>query len=139
AGARGMPAGGGGWPAWVAATPICGPTDGVPAAVEPSARLAAPAGTAATDGAVTGTGALAAGLGVDAGVGAPDSRCPQCWQKANPDGVCLPHAEQMAFPDTAGVAVDGAGAGGSAGLGASAVPHIFPKFIPARFAHPPAL
>src|SRR5437867_6634210 len=82
---RGIPAGGVGLTAMVGATPSPCATDGLPAAVGPLPRLA---GTDWSDGAV-GPGA---GLAVEAGVGGPERRCPQCWQKAKPDGVCLPQA-----------------------------------------------
>jgi hypothetical protein len=56
-------------------------------------------GARAAGAAALGRGMPAGGVGitcegalVDTGGGAPDSRCPQCWQKANPTGVPLPHA-----------------------------------------------
>jgi hypothetical protein len=97
------------------------------------ARLAG-AGTADSDGAVGLV--LAAALGVEAGVGAPDSRCPQCWQKAKPDGVCLPQEGQVALP---GAAAGAASAAGMALGAANDVPHILQKFIPAGLLVPQAL
>src|SRR5262249_38418955 len=78
---RGMPAGGVGLTAMVAATASWGAVGG--GAVTTGATAAGAAATAAM-GAI-GAGATTAGLGVDTGVGAPESRCPQCWQKAKPD------------------------------------------------------
>ncbi|HEX4462129.1 MAG TPA: hypothetical protein VIA18_29335, partial [Polyangia bacterium] len=56
--------------------------------------------------------------------GDADKRCPQCWQNANPTGVPLPHAGQIAFGadgcDAAGATacgVDGVTTGGCAAIG----------------------
>jgi hypothetical protein len=84
-----------------------------------------------------------------------DSRCPQCWQKANPMGVPLPQAGQMALGGEAGEAAgacDDAGAGAlasaamvaaepsgaAAGFAMSEVPHILQKFMPGGFSVPHA-
>jgi hypothetical protein len=62
------------------------------------------------------------------------SRCPQCWQKAKPDGVCLPQDGHVDLPGAA------AGAASALGLGAaSEVPHILQKFIPVGLVVPQAL
>src|SRR5262245_40517804 len=98
---RGSPAGGVGLTcATVSALPICA------AEITFGAGPACPIGCAAD------------------GPGGP-RRCPQCWQKENPAGVCLPHAVQVALPG-----------GESNATGAdreSEVPHILQKFIPGGF------
>jgi hypothetical protein len=106
--ARGIPAGG---------VAMCGPSDIMVAA---TARLSVfgPIGDAAGT-AVPDTAAAA-------------SRWPQCWQKANPVGVCLPQELQTIFP-CASAAATGAGAGA-----AKELPHILQKFIPGAFCVPHA-
>jgi hypothetical protein len=129
-GARGIPAGG------------VGPTAAI-VCITPSAA-AADGGDAA--GAGAGAGAGAAGIGADGfttggadgvvtGPGAP-SRCPQCWQNENPDGVCLPHDGHVTFPADAAASARAMGAAGSGAFAASEVPHILQKFIPAGLAVP---
>jgi hypothetical protein len=101
--------------------------------------LAAPGGPAALDGPAPATldgPAAALDVGACAPPAAPAaaSRCPQCWQKAKPEGVCLPHEGQVDLPGAA------AGAASAAGLGAAReVPHILQKFIPAGLVVPQAL
>jgi hypothetical protein len=146
---RGSPAGG------VGVTPVtgCAPpsppsADGPEGAVEigaAGAPVIGPDGTAAAgEGACTG---VTAGVG-ERGAAAPgccERRWPQCWQKAKPTGVPLPHAGQIALgAEAAGDAASAASAitvadTGEAGLGASEAPHILQKFMPGGFCVPQAL
>src|SRR5581483_589192 len=59
----------------------------------------------------------------DAAPGADDdSRWPQCWQKANPTGVPLPQAGQIALgADAAGCGAIGCGATGCGAIGCAAI------------------
>ena len=133
----------------VEATPSCCTTDGRPGGggtdsqVGGAGRNPSPAATARCWRSALRPRACwrrAPGARVEAGVGALARRWPQCWQKANPDGVCLPHAGQMALPEAAAGAAPCAapplGSATGAGLGTSEVPHILQKFIPAGLAVP---
>jgi hypothetical protein len=153
---RGMPAGG------VGVTTGC--PCGTAAIVCATPIVCTPIGCAAgADGTFDGPepGAVigcAGALRTDAGA-APgacgDSRCPQCWQKAKPTGVPLPHAGQIALAACA-VGATGAGAGATgaslaatvaaepsgaaaAAFAISEVPHILQKFMPGGLTVPHAL
>lgn len=136
-----MPAGGVGVtaPAMVLATPIvCAPIGAAGCAL---------AGAAATAG-----GELRIGAAV-----APAAACkrwPQCWQKAKPTGVPLPHAGQIAFGSDADAGPAGAAAAGAGALTSAAtvaaepagaalviseVPHILQKFMPGGLTVPQEL
>jgi hypothetical protein len=152
---RGMPAGGVGVTAGVddcgidaivLATPIvlapigfaCGATAGTFEGLPP--------------GAVIGWAALRTDAGAAPGADG-DKRCPQCWQKAKPTGVPLPHAGQIALAacavglaagDATGASVAATvaatpAAADAAGLAMSEVPHILQKFMPGGFTVPHAL
>jgi hypothetical protein len=102
-------------------------------------------------------GALRTDTGAVPGACAP-SRCPQCWQNANPTGVPLPHAGQIALAAAVAGAAAAAGAAGATltgpestatvdadasgaapALAISEVPHILQKFMPGGFTVPQAL
>ena len=162
---RGMPAGGVGVTAGVDG---CG-MDGCGMIVLATPIVWAPIGAAA-DGVADGAGTFAGpdpgavigcagALRTDCGAAAPGAcgvnRCPQCWQKAKPTGVPLPHAGQIALAACAVGAGAAAAAGatgdsvaatvaaepsGAAGAFAiSEVPHILQKFMPGGLTVPHAL
>src|SRR5262249_52984509 len=80
--------------------------------------------------------ACASELGAGEVTIADGRRVPQCWQKANPTGVCLLQLGQgsLTDPETSprGVGV----ASGRAAVRSSRVPHILQKFIPALLTVP---
>jgi hypothetical protein len=144
---------GGGWLAGAPASLLT--SDCGAATVEASATLGGctpPGGVGFTSGGAAMVAATAA-CTLCAAVAAP-SFCPQCWQKANPDGVSLPHEAQVTLPDppagsgaettadegegaTADDTADGAVLVGSRGAD-KLVPHILQKFIPSGLTAPHA-
>jgi hypothetical protein len=99
-------------------TAPCVPVRGIPAG-----------GVGRSCGGTVVPGVVAAASTAGAAGCAWPSRCPQCWQKAKPDGVCLPQALQLTLPASAGCAA----------RAASEVPHDLQKFIPLGFAVPQEL
>jgi hypothetical protein len=125
------------------------PTAGAAAAADTAWGRIPPGGVGLT--AIVGATAAGAGRGAATTAAGVPSFCPQCWQKANPCGVCFPQLPQLTFGADAGTVGTGAAttatatAGTATGVGCSdeswgemLVPHILQKPIPTGFTAPHA-